>query len=233
MSKVAREEDEIILSPHTLDHSSGSRSRQPTSSTLQEEDDSAKYTVELPPTIEEPFLSTTEYSRVGKFKKRTEPIWRRIRWLLGPATPIPNSMLPHPSASMTLSLSGPRSSYRSPIDVKVARFSKRFRLRYLLFPFLAVWATGYILLIRQQWWPPGSPPIIGCTASIWSDWPPDTCGINGTSCEAALYGGEYRCLGGCRDVTLGNPRWVGNEEINGVPLVVGGGDSPTYRYVAY
>jgi hypothetical protein len=89
--------------------------------------------------------------------------------------------------------------------------------------------AGYILLIRQQWWPAGGPPIIGCTASVWSDWPPDTCGINGTACESQLYGGEYRCLGGCRDVHLGNPRWVGEEEVNGVPLVVGGGDSTIYR----
>lgn len=91
--------------------------------------------------------------------------------------------------------------------------------------------AGYILLIRQQWWPVGGPPIIGCTSSIWNDWPPDTCGINGTACEGYLSGGEYRCLGGCGDVNLGNPRWVGGEEVNGVPLVVGGRDSPTYRYV--
>jgi len=91
--------------------------------------------------------------------------------------------------------------------------------------------AGYILLIRQQWWPLNGPPIIGCTSSIWNDWPPDTCGINGTACAGYLSGGEYRCLGGCGDVNLGNPRWVGNEEVNGIPLVVGGGDSATYRYV--
>jgi len=230
MSKFVEVDDEISPSPHTLNsHASGSRSRHTTDSTLQDEYDGSKSTFDVPPTIEEPLL--TDYSRIGRLKKRAAPVLKRIRWLLGPAHPLPTSLLPQPSASMSFALSTPRSSYRSPIDAKVVRFSKTFRLKYLLWPFLAVWMAGYILLIRQQWWPPGGPLIIGCTDSIWSDWPPDTCGINGTACAGALYGGEYRCLGGCRDVNLGNPRWIGGEEVNGVPLVVGGGNSPTYRYV--
>jgi hypothetical protein len=57
----------------------------------------------------------------------------------------------------------------------------------------------------------------------------DVCGLNGTICENQLVAGEYRCLGSCR-TGLGNPRWVGGEEVNGIPLVIGGGDdSHTYR----
>jgi hypothetical protein len=236
MSKFIETDDEITPSPQILNNSqaSGSRSRHTTSSTLQEEDvttKSASYTYDSPTTtsLEEPFL--TDYSKVGRFKKRTAPLWKRIRWLLGPAHPLPTSLLPQPSPSMSLSLSTPRKSYKSAIDTKVVRFSKSWKLRYFLWPFIGVWMAGYILLIRQQWWPLNGPPIIGCTSSIWNDWPPDTCGINGTACAQYLAGGEYRCLGGCGDVNLGNPRWVGNEEVNGVPLVVGGKDSATYRYV--
>lgn len=232
MSKFVETDDEITPSPgHTLSQASGSRSRRTTSSLLQEDDDGTKSAFDIAPTVEveEPFLNITRRGRMIRIKERTRPIWSRIRWLLGPAHPLPNDSLPRPSASMSLALSTPRSSYTSPIDAKVERFSRRFRLKYFLLPFLAVWMAGYILLIRQQWWPPGGPQIIGCTDSIWSDWPPDTCGINGTACESQLYGGEYRCLGGCRDVNLGNPRWVGEEEVNGVPLVVGGGDSTIYR----
>jgi len=236
MSKFIEADYEISPSPQTLNHNSseasGSRSRHTTSSTLQEDDDVSKsvdYHSPLSASVEEPFLA--DYSRIGRFKKHTAPLWKRIRWLLGPAHPLPTSLLPQPSPSMSLALSTPRHSYKSAIDTKVVRFSKSWKLRYLLWPFIGVWMAGYILLIRQQWWPVGGPPIIGCTSSIWSDWPPDTCGINGTGCEGYLYGGEYRCLGGCRDVNLGNPRWVGGEEVNGVPLVVGGKDSATYRYV--
>ncbi|RXK39389.1 hypothetical protein M231_03342 [Tremella mesenterica] len=31
-----------------------------------------------------------------------------------------------------------------------------------------------------------------------------------------------RCMGGCKDVVLGNERWVGDKRVNGVPLVIGG-----------
>lgn len=236
MSKFVETEDEITPSPvQTSSQASGSRSRRTTSSLLQEEDDGMKSSYDTAPTLEleEPLPSITRRGRMIRIKERTRPIWSRIRWLLGPAHPLPNHALPRPAASMSFALTTPRSSYTSPIDTKVERFSRRFRLKYLLLPFLAVWMAGYVLLIRQQWWPDGGPPIIGCTDSIWADWPPDTCGINGTSCESLLYGGEYRCLGGCRDVHLGNPRWVGEERVDGVPLVVGGGDSATYRYVSW
>lgn len=85
----------------------------------------------------------------------------------------------------------------------------------------------FVLLVRQQYYIPG-PTLIGCTGSPWNSWPPDTCGLNGTECEQDLEEGVYRCMGGCLDVTLGNPRWVGGEEVDGVPFVVGG-DNARYR----
>jgi len=87
----------------------------------------------------------------------------------------------------------------------------------------------FVLLIRQQYYVPG-PMIIECNAGLWDNWPPDVCGVNATDCEDYLEAGTYRCMGGCLDVTLGNPRWVGGEEVNGVPYVVGGGDG-RYRCV--
>jgi hypothetical protein len=102
-------------------------------------------------------------------------------------------------------------------------------LHYFLWPFLALWATMFVLLIRQQYYVPG-PVVIGCNAGLWDNWPPDVCGVNATDCAEYLEEGTYRCMGGCLDVTLGNPRWVGGDEVNGVPYVVGGGDG-RYRYV--
>lgn len=239
MSKFIEDEDQITILPIASGSGSGPRSRTTTASTQiqsleDEEEYGSKSTRDMIPAIEEPLLLSNKHrSRLDRFIKRTGPIWKRIRWLLGPAHPVPDSYLPQPVPSLSVGLTTPRKSYTSPIDAKMIRFASSFRLRYFLLPFLALWMTGYILLIRQQWWPSGAPDIIGCTSSVWSDWPPDTCGINGTGCEQYLYDGQYRCLGGCRDVTLGNPRWVGDEEVNGVPLIVGGGQGNVYRYVTF
>ncbi|OCF35959.1 hypothetical protein I316_02454 [Kwoniella heveanensis BCC8398] len=67
----------------------------------------------------------------------------------------------------------------------------------------------------------------------WDDWPPDNCGLGGGNCQADLEridGRTFRCLGGCRDTTLGNKRWVGYEKVDGQALIIGGGDeNGTYR----
>ena len=146
---------------------------------------------------------------------------RLLRRMIGPSVPVNDSEMPllHPSLSIHLTL-GARSRH-IPLDAPVARFTQRARLHYALYPFIALWAMLFVLLIRQQYHNTGPDPI-ACNAAIWNNWPPDTCGLNGTLCEDFLEEGTYRCMGGCLDTTLGNPRWVGGEEINGVPLVIGG-----------
>jgi hypothetical protein len=154
---------------------------------------------------------------------------RRLRWLIGPAQPHPDTDIPLPQASLTLSFTL-FSKYRVvPLDSFFTSLSRRLRLHYALYPFLLLWITANILLIRQQWYLPNTPDIIPCSAALWNDWPVDVCGLNGTGCEPYLQAGTYRCMGTCTTV-LGNPRWVGGEEVNGVPLVIGGGDDAhTYR----
>ena len=151
---------------------------------------------------------------------------RGIRWILGPAKPDPDS-LPHPSPSLSISYTLNDHSRTVYLDTALHNFSSHLRLRRGLYPFLVVWIAANILLIRQQYYI-SCPPIISCDNSLWDDWPPDTCGINGIDCVNDLVVREYRCMGGCRDVTLGNPRWLGGEEVNSVPLVIGG-TNRTYR----
>ncbi|WVQ72683.1 hypothetical protein IAR50_002243 [Cryptococcus sp. DSM 104548] len=166
----------------------------------------------LPPRAR--LISKRLYSLVGK--------------ILGPSTPAPEEIqLPQPSCAASVTL-GNRSMSGS-----VDRFFLRHSSPRLLYPFLLLWITAWILLIRQQYYIPSSPTIISCTSAPWDNWPPDTCGINGTSCLddlTSLQGETFRCMGGCKDTTLGNERWIGGERVDGEPLIIGGGDvDGTYR----
>lgn len=153
---------------------------------------------------------------------------RLIRLILGPSTVRP---IPPARPSLGFQLTWGRRSFSFRPDPPLYRFLTRHRTERLIIPFLLLWAMLNVLLMRQQFYV-ADPPIIGCTASAWADWPPDTCGVNGTGCagDLATDAGVYRCLGGCSEVPLGNPRWVGGTEVNGVPLVIGGNED-VYRSV--
>lgn len=158
---------------------------------------------------------------------------RVVRLILGPSTPTPDAEMRSPSVPLTTSFVLPnhRACTSSP-DKSVYRLATSCRLYYALIPVLMLWAAANVLLVREQYFSPSSPPTIGCTSALWSDWPPDSCGLNGTDCDTALMddgGGRYRCLGGCTYSPLGNPRWVGGNEVNRRPLVIGGGDGSAYR----
>lgn len=149
------------------------------------------------------------------------PLLRITNRVLGPSHRTPP---PIPSAPLTLSFTaGSRNRSFNP-DGGFARLSRRLHLRYWWLPFLACWAALNIGLIKAAYYLPSSPEMIGCTATMWPDWPPDTCGVNGTACVSNLTPGVYRCPGGCANTNLGNPRWIGASKISGRPLVVGGGD---------
>ena len=156
-------------------------------------------------------------------------IYRGVRWILGPAQPIPESELPRPSSSSSFSITLGNRSSTLRLDPSIRSVNRSLHLRKALIPFLLLWATANVLLTRQQYYL-ATPEIISCDTAVWGDWPPDTCGLNATGCASQLVSGTYRCMGGCRDVVLGNPRWVGGQRVNSVPLVIGGGDDThTYR----
>ncbi|PWY97391.1 hypothetical protein BCV70DRAFT_167087, partial [Testicularia cyperi] len=75
--------------------------------------------------------------------------------------------------------------------------------------------------------------FLSCTATYWLR--NAGCGLDGQDCapfytDADQAGQAFRCPARCDDVTLLNPRSIGAELVNYVPLVVGGGDpDQTYR----
>lgn len=93
-------------------------------------------------------------------------------------------------------------------------------------------AAGYIIglafFTRAQWYQTPPDTLAGCTATYWLA--NSECGLNGMDCLPLKYGQyDFRCPAAC-DVILQNPRTVGNEKQEYVPLIVGGGDvNGTYR----
>jgi hypothetical protein len=135
------------------------------------------------------------------------------------------------------------------IDYWLVDLNKRWRLRRLMLPFLAAWAVGFIFLVRAHWYtctataidstvsgPREQPTSIGCTAGYMASFPPNACGLDAADCDVDITSSRremYRCFAGCGDdrgAKLGNERIIGNETINHVPMVIGGGDEmKTYR----
>lgn len=156
-----------------------------------------------------------------------------VQHILGPEQPLSEAeepILPRSSSSSSVaSTQQSTPSYRSSINHTLLRNS----FPKALHPFLCVWVVVFIWLICQQYYFTPTPDLIPCTASPWDDWPPDNCGINGERCAedlTSLADRRFRCMSGCKDTRLGNERWIGNERVNGVPLLIGGGDmNHTYR----
>ncbi|KAH9858211.1 hypothetical protein C2E23DRAFT_856051 [Lenzites betulinus] len=99
-----------------------------------------------------------------------------------------------------------------------------------LFVVLAVgYIIGFAFFARAQSFLTPADSFIGCTATYWAA--NDGCGLNGDACgpfDNATF--DFRCPAQCNSVILQNPRTVGDEQVDFVPLIVGGGDeNRTYR----
>jgi hypothetical protein len=199
-----------------------------------EDQDEDKNVYSDPPFLTEPIITlpnTSSIKRTHRYVPRhirsiSQTISKRFRWLIGPSRPIPDTEFQKPQPSLALSYTFSSSSHTFPLDAILTDLTRKFRLHRELYPFIVLWITANILLIRQQWYLPNTPIVIGCNTAVWDDWPIDTCGVNATGCVDLLTGSEgvYKCLGGCSTV-LGNPRWIGGEEVNAVKVVIGGGDA--------
>lgn len=104
------------------------------------------------------------------------------------------------------------------------------------------WILGFAYLAKSLWYESAvvgtdrvsrSPAFLSCTSTYWLR--NAGCGLDGQDCEPFYtppgeVGQAFRCPANCIDVTLLNPRAVGDERVNYRPLVVGGGDANrTYR----
>jgi len=111
----------------------------------------------------------------------------------------------------------------------VLHFTQHLRKPWIFWLLAAVYLISLALFARANYFftPPDS--FVDCTAAYWKRL--DECGLNGNECTP-FFGAsfEFRCPAGCMETILQNIRTVGDQEVDFVPLVVGGGDSNrTYR----
>ena len=99
---------------------------------------------------------------------------------------------------------------------------------------LAILTAGYIIslsfFVREQFFLIPADDYVDCTSTYWLA--NDGCGLDGDSCLLSMdqLVQEFRCPAQCTQVTLANPRTIGNIQIDHVPVIVGGGDpNKTYR----
>ncbi|EIM92163.1 uncharacterized protein STEHIDRAFT_136162 [Stereum hirsutum FP-91666 SS1] len=148
------------------------------------------------------------------------------RWTLGPR---PKVDLPDPVPLLDRDVELKNKTITLRVESQFMRISRRLTSPWL-FLFLAVaYIIGLSFFSRANSFMTPSDSWIGCTSTFWLA--NDGCGLDGASCapfdDSTV---DFRCPAQCASVVLQNPRTVGNEQTEWVPLIVGGGDDNwTYR----
>ncbi|KAI0375410.1 hypothetical protein BV20DRAFT_960553 [Pilatotrama ljubarskyi] len=154
---------------------------------------------------------------------RVRRVWLYIRG------PRPKVDLPDPSPFLSLTLYAGHKAYSIALEPAWIRLTRAFTNPWLFVVLAIGYIIGFAFFARAQSFltPPDS--FIGCTATYWAA--NDGCGLDGQACapfDNATF--DFRCPAQCSSVVLQNPRTVGDEQVDFVPLIVGGGDEHrTYR----
>lgn len=154
---------------------------------------------------------------------RLRKVWLYVRG------PRPKVDLSEPTPFLNATVYLGRRSYSLALEPALIRVTRPFTSPWLY----ALLAVGYIIGLaffsRAQSFLTPEDSFIGCTATYWS--PNADCGLDGELCgpfDNSTF--DFRCPAQCSSVILLNPRTVGNQQVDFVPLLVGGGDSDrTYR----
>ncbi|KAF8530980.1 hypothetical protein JB92DRAFT_2693333 [Gautieria morchelliformis] len=176
---------------------------------------------------------TPWYTGVSNKAKSSFPIaHRRIsRALLYARGPNPPVSLPTPRPFLNRSFPVPlHRTLGWPERLSVAIepwFIRRTRLLTRTW-LMMLFGVGYIIslafITRAQWFSIPAASFVTCTSTYWSQ--NAGCGLDGTGCAPFTNSTfDFRCPAQCKPVILQNPRAVGAELVDFVPLVVGGGSS--------
>ncbi|TBU62056.1 hypothetical protein BD310DRAFT_811851 [Dichomitus squalens] len=155
--------------------------------------------------------------------QRLQRIWLYIRG------PRPKSDLPDPTPWLNFHLYTGRKQYGVALEPALIRCTRPLTHPWLFVILAAGYIIGFAFFARAQSFLTPADSFIGCTATYWAAL--DGCGLDGVNCMPFSNSTfDFRCPAQCSSVVLQNPRTVGDEQVDFVPLIVGGGDADhTYR----
>lgn len=164
----------------------------------------------------------TQKAFVTKFPRAT----KGVVWLRGPR---PKVDLPDPKPWLDIDWTTRRGRIVFPLERMWARHTRFLGHTWLLVLFIAAYIISFAFFARAQAFLTPAESFIDCTSTYWTAL--DGCGLNGELCTPFNQSSfDFRCPAQCTSVVLANPRFVGDTSVDGVPLIVGGGDNnKTYR----
>lgn len=176
-------------------------------------------------------LPSTRFSRLADtFRTRSPRLYhvanRVVNYIRGPRPKVdlPN---PVPFLGRTYNLKGRRCTIA--LEPAIIQFTRPLTAAWLFALLVAAYIISFSFLVRAQWYTIPASSFIGCTSVYWTK--DAGCGLDGSLCAPFSNSSfDFRCPAQCSSVVLQNPRLVGDESVDFVPLLVGGGDSQkTYR----
>lgn len=136
---------------------------------------------------------------------------------------------PDPKPFLNFTFYSGRRSYSVPLEPLVIKRTNRFTSPWLFAILTVGYIIGFAFFARAQSFITPADSFIDCTSTYWSA--NNGCGLDGEDCMPFSNSTfDFRCPAQCSGVVLQNPRTVGDEQVDFVPLIVGGGDpNGTYR----
>ncbi|PIL31566.1 hypothetical protein GSI_06268 [Ganoderma sinense ZZ0214-1] len=165
-------------------------------------------------------------SRWRGFEAEHPRLQRICRYIRGPR---PKADLPEPAPWLNFNIYTGRKQYAIALEPAVIRATRPLTNPWLFVILTAGYIIGFAFFSRAESFLTPADSFIGCTATYWAAL--DGCGLDGSECMPFSNSTfDFRCPAQCSSVVLQNPRTVGDEQVDFVPLIVGGGDSNhTYR----
>lgn len=165
--------------------------------------------------------------------------YKHLKWIPTPVRRVSKAVVnwakgPQPPRIYTINPIFPIVQ-EAPIKLLDAFLPKKKQRLVLLLGFYFCWILTFSLVLRQSTLTGevggyGKPVEVWCGASFWSK--DNKCGLDGNDCRP--FSGNnfaFRCPADCADTMLLNPRAVGSQEINYMPLVIGGPSNETAKTI--
>ncbi|KAH9897995.1 hypothetical protein C8Q73DRAFT_641404 [Cubamyces lactineus] len=196
------------------------------------------HTVKFSPRETFEIEETAAYPTIHPGPKQWRKRLRRAFWLDHPRVrriwlyirgPRPKVELPDPTPFLSLTFYAGGKTRSIALEPAWIRLTRWFTNPWLFVVLAVGYIIGFAFFARAQSFLTPADSFIGCTATYWAA--NDGCGLDGDDCgpfgNASF---DFRCPAQCSQVVLQNPRTVGDEQVDFVPLIVGGGDEQgTYR----